>query len=61
MQLRVAEQYVSQFGLLAKHSNTIVLPANVADVASMIALATNVIKTGNAPTITPPPMPREGR
>ena len=59
MQLRVAEQYVSQFGLLAKHSNTIVLPANVADVASMIALATNVIKTGNAPTLTPPPMPRE--
>jgi len=55
MQLRVAEQYVSQFGLLAKHSNTIVLPANVADVASMIALATNVIKTGNAPTVTPPP------
>ena len=54
MQLRVAEQYVSQFGLLAKHSNTIVLPANVADVASMIALATNVIKTGNAPTLTPP-------
>ncbi len=57
MQLRVAEQYVSQFGLLAKHSNTMILPANVADVASMIALATNVIKTGNAPTLTPPAPP----
>jgi regulator of protease activity HflC (stomatin/prohibitin superfamily) len=39
VQLRVAEQYVTQFGELAKESNTIVLPANVADVASMIALA----------------------
>ncbi|HJR61795.1 MAG TPA: stomatin-like protein [Vicinamibacterales bacterium] len=39
VQLRVAEQYVGQFGELAKKSNTLVLPANVADVASMIALA----------------------
>jgi regulator of protease activity HflC (stomatin/prohibitin superfamily) len=43
MQLRVAEQYIAQFGELAKESNTLVLPANVADVASMIALATRVI------------------
>ena len=57
MQLRVAEQYVSQFGLLAKHSNTMILPANAADVASMIALATNVIKTGSAPPATPPAVP----
>ncbi len=39
VQLRVAEQYIGQFGELAKASNTIVLPANVADVGSMIALA----------------------
>ena len=32
VQLRVAEQYIGQFGELAKKSNTIVLPANVADV-----------------------------
>jgi regulator of protease activity HflC (stomatin/prohibitin superfamily) len=43
MQLRVAEQYITQFGELAKESNTLVLPANVADVGSMIALATRVI------------------
>ncbi|MEO8503640.1 MAG: stomatin-like protein [Acidobacteriota bacterium] len=54
MQLRVAEQYVEQFGRLAKQSTTLVIPATVSDVASMIALATNVIKTGNAPTLTPP-------
>ncbi len=44
-QLRVAEQYVKQFGELAKAGNTVVLPANVADVASMVALATKVFKT----------------
>jgi regulator of protease activity HflC (stomatin/prohibitin superfamily) len=43
VQLRVAEQYIGQFGRLAKESNTLVLPANVADVGSMIALAMNVI------------------
>jgi hypothetical protein len=39
----VAEQYIGQFGELAKKSNTIVLPANVADVGSMIALAMKVV------------------
>ena len=43
VQLRVAEQYIGQFGELAKKSNTLVLPANVADVASMIALAMKAI------------------
>ena len=45
--LRVAEQYIGQFGELAKTSNTIVLPANVADVGSMVALAMKLIKTEN--------------
>ncbi len=44
VQLRVAEQYITEFGELAKTSNTLVLPASVADVGSMIALAMNVIK-----------------
>jgi len=43
VQLRVAEQYIGQFGELAKKSNTVVLPANVADVASMITLAMKAI------------------
>ena len=43
-QLRVAEQYVKQFGELAKAGNTVVLPANVADVASMVTLAMKVFK-----------------
>jgi regulator of protease activity HflC (stomatin/prohibitin superfamily) len=43
VQLRVAEQYIGEFGQLAKESNTMVLPASVADVGSMIALAMKVI------------------
>src|SRR5687768_14214068 len=43
-QLRVAEQYVTQFGELAQKSNTIILPANVADVASMVTVAMRVFQ-----------------
>jgi len=46
VQLRVAEQYIGQFGELAKKSNTLVLPANVADVGSMIALAMAAVNRG---------------
>jgi len=48
VRLRVAEQYVSKFGELAKSSNTLVLPANASDVGSMIALAMNVLKSSGA-------------
>ena len=44
VQLRVAEQYVAQFGHLAKESNTMILPASVSDVGSMIALAMKSIQ-----------------
>jgi regulator of protease activity HflC (stomatin/prohibitin superfamily) len=52
VQLRVAEQYIGEFGELAKASNTLVLPASVSDVGSMIALAMNVINKspGKTPT-----------
>jgi regulator of protease activity HflC (stomatin/prohibitin superfamily) len=43
-QLRVAENYLTQFGNLAQQTNTLILPANVSDVASMVALATKVFK-----------------
>jgi regulator of protease activity HflC (stomatin/prohibitin superfamily) len=46
VQLRVAEQYIGQFGELAKTSNTMILPASVSDVGSMIAMAMNVITRG---------------
>lgn len=44
VQLRVAEQYVSQFGEIARNTNTLILPANVGDVASMIAVAMRAIQ-----------------
>jgi regulator of protease activity HflC (stomatin/prohibitin superfamily) len=54
VQLRVAEQYVEQFGNLAKSGNTLVLPATLSDVGSMIALATSVLR-GQEPRPTQPP------
>jgi regulator of protease activity HflC (stomatin/prohibitin superfamily) len=53
MQLRVAEDYVRQFGNLARSSNTLVVPANLSDVASMIALATKVFDQSR-PSAAPP-------
>jgi regulator of protease activity HflC (stomatin/prohibitin superfamily) len=47
MQLRIAEQYVERFGDLAKEANTLVVPANLSDVASMIALATRITRDGS--------------
>ena len=46
MQLRVAEAYITQFGELAKEGNTLVVPANLTDLSSMVALATTIAKKG---------------
>ena len=54
VQLRVAEQYIGQFGELAKKSNTLVLPANVADVGSMIALAMAAVRGADGGGQAPP-------
>lgn len=52
VQLRVAEQYITKFGELAKTNNTLILPATVSDVGSMIALAMSAIRqTGPVATI----------
>jgi regulator of protease activity HflC (stomatin/prohibitin superfamily) len=44
MQLRVAEDYLLQFGKLAQQANTLVVPANLSDVAGMISAATKVFE-----------------
>ena len=49
VQLRVAEQYVGEFGKLAQRSNTIVVPANVSDLAGMITMAMGVYKNAGSP------------
>jgi regulator of protease activity HflC (stomatin/prohibitin superfamily) len=43
--LKVAEQYVSAFGNIAKAGNTMLLPGNAADIAGMVATAMNVVAT----------------
>ena len=42
--LRVAEQYLAEFGKLAKTTNTMIIPNNMTDVAGMIATAMSIIK-----------------
>ena len=44
MQLRVAEDYLERFGNLAREGNTLIVPANLSDVSSMIGAATTVFK-----------------
>ena len=49
--LRVAEQYIGEFGNLAREGNTLIIPTNLADIGGMVAAATSVIKktqTGSA-------------
>jgi regulator of protease activity HflC (stomatin/prohibitin superfamily) len=42
--LKIAEQYVQAFAQLAKESNTVIMPANVADVGGLIASAMSIVK-----------------
>jgi regulator of protease activity HflC (stomatin/prohibitin superfamily) len=61
MQLRVAEDYIQQFGNLAKQSNTLVVPANLSDIAGMIALATKVFEHSRANGSPAAPTPAPAR
>ena len=58
VQLRVAEQYVAQFGQLASGSTNLVLPANVSDIGSMVALAMSVFRQQGEPPTPPVPARR---
>ena len=42
--LRVAEQYLNEFGKLAKENNTMIIPQNMTDVGSVLATAMSVIE-----------------
>jgi len=46
--LKVAEKYVEAFAGLAKTNNSLILPANLADVGSLIAAAMTVVKSQQA-------------
>jgi len=49
MKLRIAEQYIQQFGNIARSSTTVVLPANMADLGAMITLASGMLGKNAAP------------
>jgi len=55
--LRIAEQYIAEFGKLAKTNNSIILPTNLADVAGIIKTATSVMATARGGEATPVPVP----
>ena len=42
--LRLAEQYLTEFGKLAKEGNTMILPSNLTDIASVIKVASSVVQ-----------------
>ena len=42
--LRLAEQYLTEFGKLAKEGTAMVLPSNLTDIASVLKLATSVVQ-----------------
>ena len=50
--LKVAEQYVDAFAKLAKEGNTLIMPANVADIGSLVSAGMSIIKgqQGKTPT-----------
>jgi regulator of protease activity HflC (stomatin/prohibitin superfamily) len=43
--LRVAEHYVDAFGKLAKTNNSLIVPANMGDMSSVIASALQIVKS----------------
>jgi regulator of protease activity HflC (stomatin/prohibitin superfamily) len=43
--LRVAEQYVREFGKLASENNTMIIPSNLSDVGGMVATLGRILKT----------------
>lgn len=46
--LRVAEKYLNEFGKLAKTGNSLIIPSNLSDIASMVASATSVLQNVKA-------------
>ncbi len=49
MNLRVAEQYVREFGKLAKENNTLILPQNMTDVGAFVGTITKTMESIKKP------------
>jgi len=59
--LRVAERYVDAFAELARTSNTLIIPANLGDIAGLIASAMTVVKKSAPPDGPGAPFAPPGR
>ena len=46
--LRVAEQYIKEFGNLAKENNTVIIPSDLGNIAGMVASVTSLIKSSTS-------------
>jgi len=63
MQLRIGEEYVRQFGRMAQSSTTLVIPAELSDLASIVSMATSIARRAApaaAGPATAPPAPSPG-
>jgi len=49
VKLKVAEQYVEAFSKLAKENNTMIMPANIADVGGLVAASMNIVNQTKTP------------
>ena len=47
--LKVAEQYVEAFGKLAKENNTLIMPANVADIGALVSAGLKIVEGNKMP------------
>jgi regulator of protease activity HflC (stomatin/prohibitin superfamily) len=50
MQLRIGEEYVRQFGKMAKEATTLVIPGNLSDLASVVSMATSILRRSSTPS-----------
>jgi hypothetical protein len=41
--LRIGEEYVRQFGKMAKESTTLVVPSQLSDLAAVVSMATSIV------------------
>ena len=60
MQLRIGEEYLRQFGKLAKESTTLVIPGNLSDLASVVTMATSIMRKPPAAPVDGPSRPGGG-
>jgi regulator of protease activity HflC (stomatin/prohibitin superfamily) len=57
--LRIAEQYIKEFGNLAKKNNTVIIPSNLSDIAGMVTSVSSLIKSSDKTELSDdiPPLP----